>query len=73
MLENIERKIRDSSGVVAGAGVFALVSIGSRSPVPESSITSGTGFPWATSQTRRSRTAVIARSFLNSAGKFTVP
>ena len=63
----------DSAGVVAGASDFTFVSTGGISPVPESSICSGTALPWATSQSRRSRTAVIARSFLNSAGKFTVP
>ena len=65
----------DSAGVVVGASASGLTfdATGGISPVPESSIASGTGLPCAMSQIRRSRTAVIALSFLNSAGKFTVP
>ena len=45
--------------------------LGQLAGVAESSITAGTGLPWATAQMRRSRLATIRRSLANSGGKFT--
>ena len=63
----------DFSADSSSTGRSTLLSTFTNSPVPESSIFAGTDSPAATFQTRSSRTAIMLRSFSNSAGKLTTP